>query len=42
MKKVALGPQTLLYPTPVVMVGEEIYGKITPARVSGLIKKYRK
>ena len=27
---------------PVVMVGEEIYGKITPARVSGLIKKYRK
>jgi NADH-quinone oxidoreductase subunit E len=27
---------------PVVMVGEEIHGKITPARVSGLIKKYRK
>jgi len=27
---------------PVVMVGEEIHGKITPAKVSGLIKKYRK
>jgi NADH-quinone oxidoreductase subunit E len=27
---------------PVVMVGEEVHGKITPARVSGLIKKYRK
>ena len=27
---------------PVVMVGEEIHGKITPAKVSGLIKKFRK
>jgi NADH-quinone oxidoreductase subunit E len=27
---------------PVVMVGEEVHGKITPAKVSGLIKKYRK
>jgi NADH-quinone oxidoreductase subunit E len=27
---------------PVVMVGEEVHGKITPARVLGLIKKYRK
>lgn len=27
---------------PVVMVGEEVHGKITPARVTGLIKKYRK
>ncbi len=25
---------------PVVQVGEEIHGKITPAKVSGLIKKY--
>jgi NADH-quinone oxidoreductase subunit E len=27
---------------PVVMVGEDVHGKITPARVSGLIKKYQK
>jgi NADH-quinone oxidoreductase subunit E len=27
---------------PVVMVGEEIHGKITPAKVTGLIKKYKK
>ncbi|MBM3309901.1 MAG: NAD(P)H-dependent oxidoreductase subunit E [Candidatus Aminicenantes bacterium] len=27
---------------PVVMVGEEIQGKITPAKVSGLVKKYKK
>ena len=27
---------------PVVMVGEEVHGKITPAKVSGLVKKYRK
>lgn len=27
---------------PVVMVGEEIHGKITPAKVTGLVKKYRK
>jgi len=27
---------------PVVMVGEEVHGKITPAKVSGLIKKFRK
>jgi NADH:ubiquinone oxidoreductase subunit E len=27
---------------PVVMVGDEVHGKITPAKVSGLIKKYRK
>jgi NADH-quinone oxidoreductase subunit E len=27
---------------PVVMVGDEVHGKITPAKVSGLIKKYQK
>jgi len=27
---------------PVVMVGEEVHGKITPAKVSGLVKKYKK
>jgi NADH-quinone oxidoreductase subunit E len=27
---------------PVVQVGEEVHGKITPAKVAGLIKKYRK
>ena len=27
---------------PVVMVGEEVHGKITPAKVTGLIKKYKK
>lgn len=27
---------------PVVQVGEEVHGKITPAKVAGLIKKYKK
>jgi len=27
---------------PVVTVGDEVHGKITPAKVTGLIKKYRK
>ncbi|MDH7511452.1 MAG: NAD(P)H-dependent oxidoreductase subunit E [Clostridiales bacterium] len=27
---------------PVVQVGEEVHGKITPAKVTGVIKKYRK
>lgn len=27
---------------PVVQVGEEVHGKITPAKVSGVIKKYKK
>lgn len=27
---------------PVVTVGEEVHGKITPAKVSGLVKKYKK
>jgi NADH-quinone oxidoreductase subunit E len=27
---------------PVVQVGEDVHGKITPAKVAGLIKKYRK
>jgi len=27
---------------PVVMVGEEVHGKITQAKVSGLLKKYKK
>jgi len=27
---------------PVVMVGEEVHGKISPAKVAGLVKKYRK
>jgi NADH-quinone oxidoreductase subunit E len=27
---------------PVVQVGEDVHGKITPAKVTGLIKKYRK
>jgi NADH:ubiquinone oxidoreductase subunit E len=27
---------------PVVMVGEEVHGKITPAKVTGLVKKYKK
>ena len=27
---------------PAVIVGEDVHGKITPAKVSGLIKKYRK
>lgn len=27
---------------PVVQVGEEVHGKITPAKVAGVIKKYKK
>jgi NADH-quinone oxidoreductase subunit E len=27
---------------PVVMVGEEVHGKISPAKVTGLVKKYKK
>jgi NADH:ubiquinone oxidoreductase subunit E len=27
---------------PVVMVGEDVHGKISPAKVTGLLKKYRK
>jgi len=27
---------------PVVQVGEEVHGKITPARVAGVVKKYKK
>jgi NADH-quinone oxidoreductase subunit E len=27
---------------PVVTVGDEVHGKITPAKVTGLVKKYRK
>jgi NADH-quinone oxidoreductase subunit E len=27
---------------PVVTVGEEVHGKITPAKVTGLVKKYKK